>query len=131
MSYFLGYNNYLNIFKERIKIALKENKEYKAQLYGLLFFDLVLFLVYSLFYYVYGGFVNDILNWSKFDFLMFLILIQIASKFRWAFSLTNFTTFLIKGNLNNYLTKPLNPFYILSMNAITGGTIATIPLWIV
>lgn len=121
-------NNFFEIFKERMRQGLKENKEYKANFYSILFFDIALLFVFMLFFQIYSSMIGSDLNWTSFDFVVYYLTLFFGSKIKWFFSLQFLREHLIAGDLNMHLTKPLNIFLFENMRMISGVNIIFIPL---
>jgi ABC-type uncharacterized transport system permease subunit len=119
------FQKYKEIFLAKIKIALKENKEYKAMLWSLIILDVMFFLSYMIFYNFYGGLIFEFLSWSSFDYVTFFLIILTLSKLKHMFSLKMFSKFLLRGDLNLYLTKPYNLFFSQAIRPLTGAGIVS------
>jgi len=117
-----------NIFVERVRISLVQLKEYKANFYSVLFFDLVLSFVFVFFMFVFGDLIFDILGWEKIDLVIYYVALLCGAKIKWLFSLMFFSNRIITGDFNLVLTKPVNSFFFENLRNMTGATIITIPL---
>lgn len=114
---------YLNILLERTIIALKSTKEYKLNLYLLIFNYTFTFLTMFLFLDIYSSIIGNILSWSKLDFLLYFLLSSFSLSSLFIISLLGFKTLLLSGNLNNYLIRPTNPYIMANLNFMTGHNI--------
>jgi ABC-type uncharacterized transport system permease subunit len=120
-----SFRKHLDVLVAKIKIALKENKEYKANLWGVILSDFFVFGSYVVFFFIYNVIVGDILDWDNLDFLVYLMLLFLAGKIMWSFSLIHFGIFLLNGGLNNYLVRPVNSYFMSSLNHLMGATFPT------
>lgn len=116
------------VLVEMVRIQFKSLLEYKANLYAVLFFDTIVTIVFGFFFFIFGEFVFEILGWVERDFIFYFILLLVAAKCKWFFSLMNFSQRLLLGELNLVLTKPVNSFFFECMRNMTGATVVTIPL---
>lgn len=112
----------------KCKLSLKENIEYKVNLYSVLLFDFLTLFVYFIFFSIYSKLIDDIILLSKFDFVLYYCLLLLGGKFVRFFFLRNFKYTLISGNLNIYLTKPVNSFFLSSIIRISGANTFTAPI---
>jgi len=111
----------LEFIKMRIILGLKENKEYKANLFSIFLTD-IMYLITSIFFYlILQDLIGDeILNWSAFDFMLYGFLVYLSFKFIRMLSFSSLPRFLILGKLNVILTKPITPFLFLSTQGFRG-----------
>ena len=119
------FQKYSEVFFTKCKIALKENKEYKAQFWSVVLFDLILVFVILLFFEFYGKLVFEILNWSIFDFFLLFCFQLLAGKFYWMHNLRFLSQRILQGELNLYLIRPVNTFFLTSIKFISGSNIIT------
>lgn len=119
------FEKYSEVFFTKCKLALKENKEYKAQFWSVVLFDLILVCVILIFYTIYGNLINSILNWNLIDFFLLFCFQLLAGKFFWMHNLRFFSQRLLQGELNLYLVRPINSFFISSIKFISGSNILT------
>lgn len=105
---FLKNINYLLV---NLKIGWQKLIEYKMNLYIASFEQTFYYLGYFVFFFVISNNFSDIINWTLRDFLLFMMLVDIVhvigSLFHWKMDLKDAIT---TGDLNLYLTKPLNGF---------------------
>lgn len=116
---------YFEVFITKSLISLKENKEYKTQLWSVILFDIMIFLVMIFFYSVFGELVFEFLNWSTYDFLIFFCLNMLAAKVIWMHFLKVFASRLLNGELNLYLVRPINSYFMANSMTINGANIVT------
>jgi ABC-type uncharacterized transport system permease subunit len=124
------FEKYKEIFYERIIIALKGNKEYKINFWSVVSLDIILFLTYMIFYNFYGQLISEFLNWKSFDYTTFFVIVLTISKLKYMFSLKHFSRFLLKGDLNIYLTKPYNLFFSQILRPLSGAGIISFMFFI-
>lgn len=114
---------YSNILYEKLVIALKGLKEYKANLYTVALIDLVVLAVYLVFLSVLQEYVPLLTTFSTLDYVLYYAFMLLEWKGIWFFSLINFRRSLLKGELNVSLSKPVNSFFYFSSKNINGATI--------
>ena len=118
-----SFRKNLEVVKEKFNQALKENKEYKVNLWNIFLIDLFLTLTYFLFYKIYGDLIFEILDWELYDFMISFFLVLTLSKIKHLFSFKYLLGNLLSGNLNSYLTKPVNTFIFQNLQSLTGAGI--------
>ncbi len=121
-------SNTIPIIKEKFKQIIEANNQYKSNLYSVIGFDIVLLFVFILFFQIYAGLVNEILNWTKYDFIVYYFTLYFGSKGKWLFSLQFFREHLLRGDLNIYLTKPMNIFIFENLKITNAATLITLPI---
>ena len=84
---------------------------------------LILTLTYFLFYKIYGDLIFEILDWELYDFMILFFLVLTLSKIKHLFSFKYLLGNLLSGNLNSYLTKPVNTFIFQNLQSLTGAGI--------
>ena len=119
------FQKYSEVFLTKCLIAMKENKEYKAQFWSVLLFDIILVFVILLFFEFYGKLVFEILNWSLLDFFILFCFQLLAGKFYWMHNLRFLSQRILQGELNLYLVRPINTFFLTSIKFISGSNIIT------
>ena len=118
-----SFRKNLEVVKEKFNQALKENKEYKINLWNIILIDLFLTLTYFLFYKIYGNLILEILDWEFYDFMILFFLTLTLSKIKHFFSLKFLLIDLLTGNFNSYLTKPVNTFIFQNLKSLKGAGI--------
>lgn len=116
---------HVEIFFIKCIISLKENKEYKTQLWFVILFDTILFFMMMIFYIVYGNLVFEFLEWSSYDFMVFFLIQLLTAKVLWLHFLRYFSTRLVRGDLNQVLVKPVNSYFFTNTLQINGANIVT------
>lgn len=105
---------HLEILLIKINLALKENKEYKINLWNAFIINIIYVLVMSIFYISINPLLEGIISWSNQDFLLFLLLHLFMGKFLIIFSIKGLRFFLLSGEFNVILNKPINTFFHIS-----------------
>ncbi len=105
---------YFDVLVEIFSVALKQNKEYKANLWSALLINLVYILVMISFYLAFFPLISSISNWNEVDYLMFIFILLLLGKFVIVFSVKRLNRDLLEGKLNIVLSKPINPFFYFS-----------------
>ena len=123
----LGIRRNISFIIARIKLAFKENIEYKVNLYSAIAINLVMILVALLFFSVYIKFSGVVLNWSYTDFILYSFIVLAGSKAHYLFAIRSFKTQLLKGHLNNGLIRPVNPYIFHSMFYLMGPVLIIFP----
>lgn len=126
-----GFIRHKDFIVEKIKLAIKENKEYKANLYSVLFLDVIITIVYFFFYKILGDLIFGIVNWEFKDYMMFWLAIMIPSKSRFIFSLLRFKESILTGKLNTYLTKPIKSFIFSTFEIASGASVISTSLMVI
>jgi len=129
MQQYVNQNNfrkYVNFLLTRFKIAFFTSKEYKSNLYSHILSDLVIITTYMIFFKIVLGLIGDNLNWIYFDFWIYFLLLGIAAKSMYNFTLRKFSKILLKGDFNIVQLQPINRFLNSVTQQITGhGMITT------
>ena len=120
-------NKYLDFFLTKFSLAYKENSEYKTNLWSAIIANTVAVLTLILFFNVLSNLVSDILNWSNYDFVLYSILFLAGSKIYFIFSIRHFNNFLLSGDLNLILNKPINPLFFQFFNNLRGPVLIVFP----
>ena len=123
-------NKNWKILKELFNRGLKENKEYKINFWSLILFDIALIISYMTFYLIYSNLVSDLIGWENFDFLFYFILLGIISKIKHIFGNKYLVSDIRSGDLNNYLTKPVNIYFFSNIIKTVNGLSFTILIFI-
>jgi len=124
----LGFNfvKLFNVWRVRFLLSLKQIKEYKANFLSVLLFDSILFFSTMLFYIIFLGDVSsDILGWGFNEFVLLFCFGLLGGKFTWMFNLFGFSGRLLSGELNLYLVRPVNVFFMAATNKMSGANFVT------
>jgi ABC-type uncharacterized transport system permease subunit len=118
-SHFLKRNRnniqkYFEIFFTKVIIALKENKEYKANLWNALITNVVSFLVILLFFSALSPLLGEILGWTFRDYILYISMLLLLGKVHMVFTLKFLQRVLLNGDFNTILLKPVNSFFYFS-----------------
>jgi len=116
---------HLIFFITRFKIALQTSKEYKSNLYSHILNDLVITITYMIFFKIVLGLIGNNLNWSYFDFWIYFLLLGIAAKSMYNFTLRKFSKILLTGDFNTVQLHPINRFLNSITKRITGHSTIT------
>lgn len=127
MTKLLGLKRNVGFIMARLKLAFRENIEYKVNLYSAIAINLAMIFVTLLFFSVYIKFSGVILNWSYKDFILYSLIVLAGSKSQFIFSIRGFKTQLLKGHLNNGLIRPINPYIFHSMFYLMGPVLIIFP----
>lgn len=111
---------YCNFIVERFKIANIENSEYKANLWSALIINIFYILIMFVFFETYINLSNSFLNWELYDFFIYTMLILLGHKSYFIFSFHKLNTYLLKGDLNQALFRPINSYIFMSFNGLRG-----------
>ncbi len=109
------FRKHINFMKEIYSQAFKQIKEYPANFFSVFYFDIILTLVYLLFYNIFQDISKEFLSWSYYDFILFYVSISLITKATYWFRLRYFNLKLLNGDLNIWISKPINPFLALSL----------------
>lgn len=120
--------NNLTFIIEKFKLALKENSEYKINLWSAFIINIVVIIILILFFSIFKNLAGDILNWNSYDFLIYTLLILTGSKSHFIFSIRRMKQLLLFGTLNQILSKPINPFIFASVNSLKGPVLIIFPI---
>jgi len=123
-----NFKKNLNFILAKIIIGLKENKEYKINLYSAIIVNLVVVLIYLIFFMIFNKNFPEVLNFTRYDFLVYGFLILSGSKIYHIFVLKYFSKKLLRGDLNLILTKPINPFLFSIFSSFRGPVIIVFPM---
>ena len=113
-------------FMKQIYIqAFKQIREYPANFFSIFYFDIVLTIVYLLFYSVFQNLASLFLDWTYIDFILFLISISLVTKSMYFFIILGFRDKLLSGELNLWKSKPIHPFIGISSRSKDGAIYTT------
>lgn len=107
--------NYLSFWFESFKISFKQTIEFKSNFYSAFILNCVFFGVIVLFSKVFFDVVGLNLGWSFSDFILFGFLLNLlfdVSGFFWYGYMGNLVNQIKTGDINSYLTKPGNQFFL-------------------
>ncbi len=113
-----GWRRYVDFFVERMIISKKTNKEYKADFWSMMTFDIVHLLTMMIFYGAVAQLTSSFLGWNRVDFFLFFCINLLMWKNLWLHNLRNFSSRLLRGALNYALMRPLNPYFSMSTRYI-------------
>ena len=111
-----GIEKILNFLKESFLISIQTSKEYKLNTYFMITFDFFLVASKLFAFYIILSIVGDLIGWNVYDYFMCFVLILAYWKFWWMHNLRGFSRNLLRGDLNNYLTKPISTYLQICSN---------------
>jgi ABC-type uncharacterized transport system permease subunit len=114
-----SFQRSLNFLREAFVISMKISKEYKLNTYFMIIFDIVLVLAKLLSFYIILSIVGDVIQWTILDYFMWYVLILIYWKFLWMHNLRGFANILLKGDMNQYLMRPISPYLQVASNKMS------------
>lgn len=106
---------YLNFWFESFKISFKQSVEFKSNFYSALLINISYFFVIALFSLVFTDVIGENINWGFSEFILFGFLLNFlfdVTGFFWYGYYTNLPFQIKTGNINSYLTKPGNQFFL-------------------
>ena len=121
-----GLKKYLDIYKERIIISLKESNEYKINFYLMNLFDIFHLITHLLLFYILISQFTEIFDWNLTDFAIYWFLNLISWKVLWLHNLRNFNLTLLKGDLNKDILRPVNTYFLSSIENIFGQNLISL-----
>ena len=119
---------HIEVYYSFLRLALKQNKEYKINLVMGFLANVTVTLAYFLFYFVYTNISNEFLGWKFYDFALMLLILLTASLGLRMFCIFLFQRTLLTGTMNLYLIRPVNPFFM-SLSKFTGSIVFYTTLW--
>jgi ABC-type uncharacterized transport system permease subunit len=114
-----SFQRSLGFLKEAFIISMKTSKEYKLNTYFMITFDIVLVLAKLLSFYIILSIVGDVIQWTILDYFIWYVLILIYWKFLWMHNLRGFSNVLLKGDMNQYLMRPISPYLQITSNKMS------------
>ncbi len=102
---------HINYFSIKTRISMQTNKEYKADFYSMMAFDIFHMVTMMIFFSVIMTLTSDFLNWNLTDFFLFFMFNLLMWKILWIHNLRGFEKNLLKGELNTSILRPLNIYY--------------------
>lgn len=121
MRFIIKMGRNWNYFKANFKLMWINTIEYKTNLYTSLAILIIYSVIGLLSFILIGDIFDEYIDWEVADFVIFYVLQYfvgiIAGFFSWGKEL-HYT--LTQGNLNQFLTKPLNPFIGYIFHTLTG-----------
>lgn len=123
-------NIFLNTFYTKIKNSLLEIKEYKINFYTILISDIIWGAV-TFYLLIILNSLGNIVNWSFWSYILFILFVKLNGKFIYSFSGRRFNIGLLKGHLNLYLTKPINPYFYFLTLRCAGPNLILIPIFFI
>lgn len=112
----------------KIGLAFKENVEYKTNLWMAILANISVVFVMFLFFYILSDLLFDFLNWSRYDFLVYSILLLAGTKSELLFCVRKFRFYLLSGKLNNVLSKPVNSIIFQMVVNLKGPVLVVFPI---
>lgn len=106
---------HIDFTKEIYVQAFKQIKEYPANFFSVFYFDIILTGVFLIFYNIFNEISADFLSWNYYDFILFFVSISLITKATYWFRIRFLNLKLLSGDLNIWISKPLNPFIALSL----------------
>ncbi len=122
--------NYFDFILTKFSLSYKENSEYKINLWSAILANISIVFVFILFFEVLSSLISNILNWTRYDFILYSILILTGSKIYFIICIRKFNRFLLNGDLNTILTKPINPLFHQFFNNLRGPILIIFPILI-
>lgn len=113
-----GIRRHLDYFFTKIFLSIQKMKEYKADFYSMMFFDIILLISYIIAYTVIGNLISPFLNWKIGDFFLLFCFSLLAWKILWIHNLRGFSSRLLKGELNIAMVKPINVYFNIATEQI-------------
>ncbi|NQZ84551.1 MAG: ABC-2 family transporter protein [Nanoarchaeales archaeon] len=125
----LNLSRYFNFFITKIYMGFIEIKEYKVNTLIILLNDIIYMYITFIFINLFSNLTSYFDTWSNFDKFTYLILLYSGVRIMRYFLLRRFSQKLKSGELNLYLTRPLNPFIFAATNGINSVTVfSTFPV---
>lgn len=125
-----SFSKHVYIFVTKVQIALKENTEYKINLWSAIITNIVFFCVVMIFYSAISPLLEEILGWTIIDFSLYLSMSLLLGKFQGIFTLKFLQRVLLKGDFNSILCKPVNSFFYFSTQ-FRGMILVTLSIFII
>jgi len=117
-----------NFIFERVRLAFRENSEYKANLWTAILANSVRLFVLMLFFFVFENLIGEILGWSNYDFMLYSGLILAGQKVAYFVSVRKFKYHLLVGDLNIILCKPINSLLFQFFKRLHGAVLIVCPI---
>lgn len=124
-----SFSKHIDIFITKVQIALKENTEYKINLWSAIITNIIYFSVIMIFYTAISPLLEEILGWTIIDFSLYLSMGLLLGKFQGIFTLKFLQRVLLKGDFNSILCKPVNSFFYFSTQ-FRGMILVTLSIFI-
>lgn len=118
-------NRNLNFILTRLYQGILENREYKANFYMVLLFDSMAVLTMTALMILIES-VSSISGWNSFDFFTIVIFTLFNAKIIYGITFRFFNQFLLTGDFNMWITKPISPFYMMITKNMNGANIISI-----
>lgn len=119
------FQKYWEIYYEKMIISFKKNKEYRINFWMMNLFDVVTLFSFMAMYYVIGNLMYDTIKWDMIDFFIYFCLNLISWKMLWQHNLRNFSKRLLQGELNQNLLRPVNSYFLSSIEDLSASNFIT------
>lgn len=117
-------NRELDFIFTKFRLGLLENREYKINLIMVFLFDTMVISAMVVLYLLVESVIN-ISGWSVFDFLTLTLTMLLNAKIIFGTTFRFFNQFLLSGNFNLWLTKPVSPFSFMITKNMNGANLAS------
>jgi len=117
-----------NFIFERVRIAFRENIEYKANMWTAILANLTRLFVLMLFFFIFESLIGEILEWSNYDFMLYSGLILAGQKVAYFVSVRKFKYHLLIGDLNIILCKPISSLLFQFFRRLHGAVLIVFPI---
>ncbi|MBN2838002.1 MAG: hypothetical protein JXM74_04535 [Fusobacteriaceae bacterium] len=108
-----SFSRYWDFIRVNFFIMWRNLLEYKVNLFSGFFMQFFYLGTHILLLLIISDNFGFIINWTSLDFILYLLFydltFMIAGIFIWQ---TQLFGIIINGELSNFLTKPLNPFFL-------------------
>lgn len=118
----------LDFILTRIGLALKENVEYRMNLWSAFIINIVVSFVSIFFYLVYFEVGVIVEGWNFYDVVLYFFLFLASSKALHSISLKNFNIVLLRGIFSNILVLPINSFLFSIFYRLRGPVLVIFPI---
>lgn len=118
-------NNNLRFITALIRMKLSKLMIFRLSFFGAFFVDSSLFLIQILFYQAIYSEVDSIGGWSKAEMIIFVgtfSLINALNMLIFFFGTNDIPNKIRSGDLDHYLTKPVNPLLRLTFESVDPGS---------
>lgn len=121
----------LDLLWTSLKLRISRDLIYGMQFWVAFCTDFILFFIQVLVFYTIFSHVTDINGWGKYQFSFFIGTFMILDTLKmvfYFFGTISFPNYIRTGELDVYLTKPINPLFLIAIQKINlGGVLNLVP----
>ena len=123
------FKKYFSIWVSLFNNSLTRDMEFKANFIGGIIVDFIFYGTHFFFFSIIFSYVDSLLEFTKHDVMIFLIITFLSDTFYMFFfsgNLNKINQLIIKGDLDFFLLKPINSQFLVSFRYVKSYTILSL-----